>query len=60
VFYGESNETLGSLGESILDTGASIAYIPDKVLKGILKAYGKLCEESNGIFVCPCTGASNF
>lgn len=43
IFYGDSNETIGSLGEATLDTGSSFAMVPKKIIDGIVKAYGKIC-----------------
>lgn len=60
VFYGDSQTSLGVLEKAIIDTGASIAYIPQTILNRIISATNMNCDISSGLFVCKCKGVSDF
>jgi len=60
VFYGNSNSSLGVLEKAIIDTGASIAYIPSLILDNIASATDLTCKLSSDLYVCKCKGVSDF
>jgi len=61
VYYGkDSNDSLGTLGNAIIDTGSSIAYIDYSIIDKIVEASGKDCVINSGLYECSCTSADNF
>jgi len=60
VFYGDSKRSAGTLGSTIIDTGASISYIPENVLDNLISDMKKSCKKQSGLYVCKCSSAADF
>lgn len=61
VYYGkDSNDSLGSLGEAIIDTGSSIAYVDYSIIDNLIEATGKTCQIIDGLYACDCSSVNDF